>query len=147
MPQPLIATLSAALASVERGNRTAAIHQLQAFQHKVDDQVARRNFALARTLNKAAEKIIDALECGRDGDEKGHGHEHGRITAKGGGDHGRLSLEFPGTPGIVYIIEASTNLVNWARIGAATADEDGNVSFTDAEAHRHPARFYRVLVE
>jgi hypothetical protein len=146
-PQPLIASLSAALASVERGNRTAAIQQLQAFQHKVDAQVARRNPALARTLVKGAEEIIYALECGRDGDGRGPGCEHGRIEAKDGRDHGGLSLEFSGTPGTVYIIEASTNLVNWATIGAATADENGNVSFTDAEADRHPARFYRVLVE
>jgi len=146
-PQPLIASLSAALDSVEHGNRTAASHQLRAFQDKVDAQVARRDHALARTLIEAAEKIIDALECGCDGDGTGHGHEHGRITAKGGGDHGELSLEFSGTPGIVYVIEASTNLVNWESIGAATADENGNVSFTDAEADRHSARFYRVSVE
>jgi hypothetical protein len=146
-PQPLIVTLSAALDSVEHGNRTAASHQLRAFQDKVDAQVARRDHTLARTLIKAAEEINDALDCGCDGNGTGHGHEHGRIEAKGGWNHGGLSLGFSGTPSIVYIIEASTNMVNWESIGAATADENGNVSFTDAEADRHSARFYRVSVE
>ena len=60
-PQPLEATLNAALASIERGNSTSAVNQLRAFQNKVRAQVARSNPVLARTLIQAAQAIIDAL--------------------------------------------------------------------------------------
>lgn len=59
--QPLRATLSAALASVQRGNTAAALHQLEAFQNQVRAQVAPSSPALAQTLISAAQDIINEL--------------------------------------------------------------------------------------
>jgi hypothetical protein len=58
-PKPLTATLSSALASIDRGNLFAAANQLRAFQHKVQAQVA--DTALARQCIEAAQKVIEAL--------------------------------------------------------------------------------------
>jgi hypothetical protein len=60
-PQPLSATLDAALASVERGNVTAAVNQLQAFQSKVRAQVAPSDPLLAGTLLQEANGLIISL--------------------------------------------------------------------------------------
>jgi len=57
--KPLMATLGAALASIERGNSVAAANQLRAFEHKVRVQVA--DPALAGQLLEAAQQVIDAL--------------------------------------------------------------------------------------
>jgi hypothetical protein len=59
--QPLMATLNAALGSINRGNFTAAINQLQAFQNKVKSQIAPLNPPLAQTLIDEAQSIINAL--------------------------------------------------------------------------------------
>jgi hypothetical protein len=62
-PKPLMATLSAALASIERGNFLAAANQLNAFQNKVRAQVA--DPALASQFIEAAQQVIDALPVSR----------------------------------------------------------------------------------
>jgi hypothetical protein len=64
-PQPLRASLDAALAAMDRGNFNSAISQLRAFQNKVQAQVAPSDPALARTLIQAAQQIISAFQQGR----------------------------------------------------------------------------------
>jgi len=59
--QPLLATLWAALASIERGNSVAAANQLHAFQNKVRAQVA--DPTLAAQFIEVAQQVIDALEA------------------------------------------------------------------------------------
>jgi hypothetical protein len=60
-PQPLMATLNAALGSINRSNSTAAINQLQTFQNKVAAQVSPKDAALAQTLTYEAQNIINVL--------------------------------------------------------------------------------------
>jgi hypothetical protein len=60
-PQPLRASLGAALASLRRGNTAAAVNQLGAFQNKVRAQVARDDPALAQALINTAQTIINAI--------------------------------------------------------------------------------------
>jgi hypothetical protein len=57
--KPLTASLTAALGSIERGNRGAAANQLRAFQNKVQAQIA--DEALAREFIEAAQQVIEAL--------------------------------------------------------------------------------------
>jgi predicted outer membrane repeat protein len=77
-PQPLRASLDAALASLDRGKSTAAINQLEAFQHKVRAQVAPSDPVLAQTLTQAAQDVINAL-----GSEKtGPGRLHKASTGE-----------------------------------------------------------------
>jgi hypothetical protein len=62
--QPLVATLYAALHSIERGDSIPAINQLRAFQNKVKAQLGRRDPALAGSFIEMAQQIIDALTGG-----------------------------------------------------------------------------------
>jgi hypothetical protein len=57
--KPLMASLSAAQKSIDRGNRVAAANQLRAFQNKVQAQVS--DTVLARQFIEAAQQVIEAL--------------------------------------------------------------------------------------
>jgi len=56
-----------------------------------------------------------------------------------------LRLEFSGVSGTAYVVEASTNLVDWAPIGPATEIADGEFMFEDAELTTQPCQFYRIV--
>jgi hypothetical protein len=58
-PKPLMASLSAAQKSIERGNLAAAASQLRAFQNKVSAQVA--DDVLAREFIYAAQRTIESM--------------------------------------------------------------------------------------
>jgi uncharacterized delta-60 repeat protein len=60
--RPLLGTLRAAASSFEHGNLRAGTSQLEAFQQKVQVQVAGQNPALAQELIKWAGVILDALK-------------------------------------------------------------------------------------
>jgi hypothetical protein len=51
-----------------------------------------------------------------------------------------------GTAGVVYTIQASSDLINWQSIGTATADSQGLFQFTDLNAGNFTKRFYRVFL-
>ncbi len=59
--QPLLATLSAAMSSFDRGNFKAGVNQLAAFQNQVRAQIAPWNPALASEFTAAAQKISDVV--------------------------------------------------------------------------------------
>jgi CHRD domain/Bacterial Ig domain len=61
--RPLLATLKAAAAAFDRGDFTPALNQLEAFQNKVQAQIARDNPAAAAAFIECAQKIIDAIDC------------------------------------------------------------------------------------
>jgi probable HAF family extracellular repeat protein len=56
---------------------------------------------------------------------------------------GTFRLRFTGAPDDKYIIEASTNLIDWVLLGSAT-NNGGKLEFTDIEAPRFILRFYRA---
>jgi len=138
-PQPLIATLSAALAAIDRSNPTAAINQLMAFQNQVRAQVSPLDPTLAETFIQAAQEIIDALSAGS-------GKAQGKITLVSRGADGKTRLKGEAAPGALCIIEASTNLVDWEKIGVATADGVGAFEFGDAQSAPMSTRFYRIVL-
>jgi uncharacterized delta-60 repeat protein len=140
--RPLVATLEAALASIERGNPVSAINQLQAFQNKVRAQVAPLDPALAASFSQAAQEIIDALSGG---DFNPGGRPHGRVATMDRQPNGRVHLQFSAQPGPVHILEASTNLVDWEMIGVAVGHGDGAFEFDDPNAAKLPNRFYRLI--
>jgi len=135
-PQPLLATLSAAMASLERGNLTAAINQLQAFQNQVRAQVAPANPALANQLIRSAQEIINVLG--------GSGDAQGRFVRVERLDHGKVRIQLTAGPAANHIIEASANLVDWEPIGVASESGAGTFEWTDPDAAHWPARFYRI---
>jgi len=65
--RPLLATLEAAWASIQRGHSIAAVNQLRAFENKVLSQVLRTDPDLALTLIEVAEEAIQAIEIGEVG--------------------------------------------------------------------------------
>ncbi|MBI3849394.1 MAG: immunoglobulin domain-containing protein [Verrucomicrobia bacterium] len=140
-PQPLIASLLAAIESLNRDNATAAINQLQAFQNKVGAQVAPSDPTLAQKLNQAAQEVIGILSGGCSSDKL-----HGKIGKLSRNANGKLRMHFTAPPGPVYVIEASTNLIDWEKIGVATDGGSGEFEFEDANAPRMPTRFYRIVI-
>jgi hypothetical protein len=60
-------------------------------------------------------------------------------------DDGSTRLEFVGNSSKSYRIEMSTDLVNWVTLGTCSADEQGEVQFTDPTAGDQPSRFYRAV--
>ena len=56
-----------------------------------------------------------------------------------------MQLEVRGAPSRVYVIQASTNLIDWVTIGLSVTDTNGNVEFTDPNAANPPVQFYRAV--
>jgi hypothetical protein len=137
--RPLLASLEAALASIERGNCHSAVGQLLAFQNKVSAQVA--DTALATEWIAAAGQIIAALDC--DGSPKAAAQIHSPKRS----DNGRLRVQIQGAAAQVCVVEASTNLLDWEIVGTVTLPADGAWEFEDAEAGNHLRRFYRVVTQ
>ena len=142
---PLDASLRAALKSIQKGHSGPAAHQLEAFQHKVQIQVAREDPTLAQIFLHDAQEIIDALEAGDGNANKDHGHGH--ITSLKHTSKGHAQLQFDGSTASTFIIEASTNLVDWEMIGLGAPLSDGQFQFEDAQAASFPRRFYRVRAQ
>ena len=139
---PLRATLAAAIASIDRSNPIAGINQLLAFQSQVRAQVAPLDSVLADTFIRAAQQVIDALTGAA---TNPGGRPHGRFTSLTCPASGRVQVQFSGEPGRRYIIEASTNLVNWQMIGVAGAEADGSCVYEDAQGAIFGQRFYRIV--
>lgn len=137
--QSLIASLRAALASIGRGNPISAINQLQAFQDKVLTRVAPADPELAADFIQQAQDIINTLAEGELGAKN--------LKALANQKTGTVAAEvqFSGSPGRIYIIEASKDMVNWQMIGVAKHNDAGHFEFEDPDAGAFPCRFYRVV--
>lgn len=59
--------------------------------------------------------------------------------------NGIVNLSATGDAGPLYVFEASTNLVNWTKVGVRS-NAMGVVTFTDTKPARRGARFYRVSI-
>jgi hypothetical protein len=69
------------------------------------------------------------------------------LQVKGGvlANGGKVSLHFIAFPGDRYVIQASTNMVDWVTLGTVTANADGVIDFEDLGSIAYPTRFYRVV--
>jgi hypothetical protein len=137
-PSPLLANLDAALAAILRNNSLPAINELKAFEIRVKAQV---DAALAASLTKSAQDIIDALTGG-----KTHpgGHPQTQFTSISLQPDGLVRMQFAGKSGALYLIESSTNLVDWELVGVASSIPNGQFQFNDKEAGRFAQRYYRL---
>ena len=59
--------------------------------------------------------------------------------------NGAVNLSVAGDAGLLYLFEASTNLVNWSWLAVRT-NVTGVVGFTDTKATNYANRFYRVSI-
>jgi hypothetical protein len=139
--KPLIASLHAAIASLDRGQENSAINQLESFEQKVRVQVERSDPLLADRLNLAADAIIGVLRL-----DCSSVQPHGQIAKASHNQDGNALIEFSGPKGLIYIIEFSTNLVDWKKIGVARNIDSDEFQFEDANSSQTTTRFYRVVV-
>ena len=138
--QPLVASLKAALAAIDRSQPTTAINQLEAFINKVHAQLEPSDPALAAQLIADAQAIIDALNGGSPVvattvEIASFSHGHGAKS----------HLKVKGAAGRVYIVETSTNMVDWVPVGVASQNADGEYDFDDTQTQEAGTRFYRVV--
>lgn len=74
---------------------------------------------------------------------------HFSLATMGGAGRGvssnGYSFQFSVPAGCMYVISASTDMVNWTPIATNTAST-GNITFTDAAALSYRGRFYRAQV-
>jgi hypothetical protein len=68
------------------------------------------------------------------------------ITSIGLIDTNHMLIIGAGTPGVVYTIQASSDLINWQSIGTATADTNGLFRYVDYNAGNFTKLFYRVFL-
>jgi hypothetical protein len=97
---------------------------------------------LARGDEAALEgRFVQALQCYRNAWLQS---PRLRIaTAPGGSSDIRLSLHE--ASGQRYLVQASTNLVDWITVGTCTPNSKGNATFTDRVRKETGAVFYRVI--
>lgn len=136
----LVASLRAALAAIDRSQPETAINQLEAFINKVQAQLEPTDPALAAQLIADAQAIIDALNGGGAPAPAATVE----ITSITQGSNGKPHLKIKGLPGRVHIVETSTDMVNWVKVGVAAGAGGSDYRFDDTQA---PAggRFYRVV--
>jgi hypothetical protein len=140
-PHPLVASLTATLASINRDAPTPAINQLQAFQNKTHAQVAPSDPTLAQPFIQTAQRVVVLLSA-----DCSPTSRPVRVAKVRRQTDGRLQMGFSAPQGSVYILEASTNLVDWEKIGVAVDWGSGDFECEDTKASQVPARFYRVVV-
>jgi len=138
-PQPLAASLRAALAAIDRSQPEVAINQLEAFKNKVLAQVMPVDPELAEQLLAAAQEIIDALNGGVEEEVAL------QITSIRKGDSGKPQLSIHGRANRKHVVEVSTNLVDWTPIGVAAACGECEYSYEDTESPTTAVRYYRVV--
>ena len=140
-PWPLVVPLSEALGWIELSAPKLAINRLQAFQNKVSAQVAPSDPALAQTFIQSAQQLVVVL-----GTDCWPVRPPLCIGKVGRHVDGKMRIHFSAPQGFVYILEASTNLVDWEKVGVATDYGSGEFDVEDLPALRMPARFYRLIV-
>jgi hypothetical protein len=68
-----------------------------------------------------------------------------RVTGITNNGDGTFTITFLGTAGLDYVVQISTNLVDWRSVQTNKALEDGSWSYTDHDAGTAPSRFYRAM--
>ena len=56
---------------------------------------------------------------------------------------GCVKASVTGTPGQTYVLQGSTDMINWTAISTNVADANGLLTFIDSDAKNYPSRFYR----
>jgi hypothetical protein len=130
----LIARLEAAIAAEQAGDPVGAAGHLESAL--ADSGLGSASDDLEAVLADEISAVSESLVA----------HPDIRLQASTGNRPGCVRLEFQGVAGRHYIVEASTNLVDWEAVGTATVQADGAFEFEDDEAAKHQSRFYRVIV-
>jgi hypothetical protein len=57
---------------------------------------------------------------------------------------GQPLIQFEAAPGDNFVIETSTNLIDWTDLDTVSADADGNIQYQDATTGSGDVRYYRA---
>jgi hypothetical protein len=139
--RPLVAILSAAVASINRGHPIPAINQLEAFQRQVRAQVAPVYALLGDQLIEGAQDVIDVLNA----TFTPRARRTVQLKLADRPDRAKPRMEFEAAVGHNYLVEASTNLIEWEVIGVARKGANGRFQFEDPRSPQFRTRFYRVV--
>jgi hypothetical protein len=128
----LATCLTTALTSISEGDTDEALRELHLFQALI------RNPALSPQLttqfHNQSQRIIDAV-----GQSPYIGHRRLRADTT----DGKLFVDFTGSRNRTYGVVASSDMMNWVRIGSATPGGSGKFKF---EENYDPAfRYFRVV--
>ena len=66
-----------------------------------------------------------------------------KVTPQVRRENGKIGFRFAGQSGQHYVVQASTNLVDWTTLGEAT--DTGNSQFNFEDSINLPYRFYRIV--
>lgn len=55
-------------------------------------------------------------------------------------------VSFQAFPGSTFLVQASTDLINWATISTVVADSVGGIEYVDAQAAQYSSRYYRLTI-
>jgi hypothetical protein len=69
---------------------------------------------------------------------------NGKLSASYLKSGNQVQFTLTGAPGRTYVVQASTNLVDWVPIYTNIAPINGLLQFTDPRATIYPSRFYRT---
>jgi Concanavalin A-like lectin/glucanases superfamily len=149
-PQPLLASLEAVRASIQRGNLRSAIHQLGAFQNKVRAQIGGLNPSLSARIIADAQFIIETLDPtgARRQDLLALVDTPMRIERVQRIDDSGSPVWWVqgcGCPGIVCCVQRSLNLRDWEHAGFAVEVDDGVFEWMDPSTDQPETVFYRLL--
>jgi hypothetical protein len=140
-PEPLAATLSAALDSIARESILSAVNQLRAFQYQVRAQVPPEDAGLAQSLIGQAQRLIVLLSGGCSNERPA-----ARIAKVARESDGKLRVRIDAPAGVPCILQASTDLVHWENVGVARELAEGDVLAEDCGKATASARFYRLVL-
>ncbi len=71
----------------------------------------------------------------------------GRLMLDVSNPEAGVKITMGGTPGQLYQVQASTNLVDWVVLTDVVASPAGYLEVLDTEAALYPTRFYRAVTE
>jgi alpha-tubulin suppressor-like RCC1 family protein len=130
----LIARLEAAQATVEAGDTAGAAGQLASLL--ADSGIGSASDDLQAAIADEVSAVRESLMAGN----------RGRLRVLASDRPGCVRVEFQGEVGQRYVIQASTNLVDWEMIGVGTLPANGVCDFEDCNTAKFASRFYRVGV-
>ena len=59
---------------------------------------------------------------------------------------GTMQATLSGTPGQLFVLEASSDLIHWTPISTNGADANGFISIVESNAIAYPSRYYRGMM-
>jgi arylsulfate sulfotransferase len=125
------------------GDTNTLTEQLGIFQAHVQLLVEPGQPELAGQFTLLAQSIKDAVGNGEISWPGIVAPDFGTMQATRG--NGKVSLNFTAASSRIYLIESSSDLVTWDRLGVAKLSGTGQFTFDDNGAAGQSVRFYRVI--